>query len=193
MTNFPSLARRGARALVDMTLMPPTLVRMTPLLVTLLLVTLVACGSDEADTGRPGPAPLAPMAEEAEPPELAPYMGELQRLVHKLSLSVAASNPKLASFYAHESMEQLERIQEELPEYEGQPVAMLIGRLALPAVKRVAEATKKADRSGEVEPMREAVHGLVAACNKCHQLTLHGYIHITEGTGVNPFNQDFAP
>jgi len=46
-------------------------------------------------------------ADDNHPAELAPLMGELQRLTHKLSLSIAHSNYRLAAFYLHECLEAL--------------------------------------------------------------------------------------
>lgn len=133
---------------------------------------------------------VRPLVED-EAPELALLMGDLQRLTHKMALAADAGNPGLAAFYMHESIEQLKNIQRESPEYEGQPVALMIDRIGLPAYEAFAEAV-------EVRPvdrgrMLGALDGVVASCNRCHEGTGHGMIRITRGTEVNPFNQSFKP
>lgn len=143
---------------------------------------------------RADPAPaaistLTHMANESATPELALLMGDLQRLTHKLALSADAGNAELAAFYLHESQEQLRKIQSEAPEYENIPVALLIDRLAHPAYAPMQEAVTAKD----VNRMREDMNAIVQACNACHTATQHGFIRITPGTEVNPFNQSFAP
>ena len=132
---------------------------------------------------------LTPVDESPRTPELALLMGDLQRLTHKLALSADAGNPELAAFYLHESQEQLRKIQSEAPEYENLPIAVLVDRLAHPAYAPMQEAVTAKD----VKRMREGMSGIVQACNACHTATQHGFIRITPGTEVNPFNQSFAP
>jgi hypothetical protein len=126
---------------------------------------------------------------ESHTPELALLMGDLQRLTYKLALSADAGNAELAAFYLHESQEQLRKIQAEAPVYENIPVALLIDRLAHPAYAPMQEAVTAKD----AKRMREGMNAIVQACNACHIATQHGFIRITVGTGVNPFNQSFAP
>jgi hypothetical protein len=134
-------------------------------------------------------AQLAPVDESKNTPELALLMGDLQRLTHKLALSADAGNAELAAFYLHESQEQLRKIQSEAPEYENLPVALLIDRLAHPAYAPMQEAVTAKD----AKRMREGLEGIIQSCNACHTATQHGFIRITPGTEVNPFNQSFAP
>ena len=157
----------------------------------LLLAALIAAfafvgisNSEEAPQG------LRPMVD-SEPAELATMMGELQRLTHKMALATDAENPALAAFYMHESIAQLEAIQRDSPEYEGQPVALLVDRIALPAYQTFGKslATRPVDR----ERMLDALDGVIGSCNRCHESTGHGIIRITRGTEVNPFNQSFEP
>lgn len=137
-----------------------------------------------------GAAPtLRPWPDEVPAVELAPYMAELQQLTHKLALSVGASNPRLAAFYAYESIELLGEIQRDVPVYDGQPVAMLIDRLALPPMRGIAARAAK----GSVDRLRTDLDGVIASCNECHAATLHSFIRITDGIDHNPFNQDFTP
>ncbi len=155
----------------------------------LLTCTLSATGS----VAEPGSAPqLRPVEPRAAAPELASYMGELGRLTHKLSLAVGAGNTRLASFYLYESIELLNEIQREVPEYDGQPIALLLDRMALPQARAmVARLGGLApDGAQDLEPELDAV---VGACNECHRKTLHGFIKITAEMEKNPFNQDFRP
>ncbi len=134
---------------------------------------------------------LRPLEAENDAPELALLMGDLQRLTHKMALSANEGNAELAGFYMHESMEQLRTIQRDSPEYEGQPVALLIERLGLPAYEKLKEAlaAKPSDRG----QMLSALEVVIQSCNNCHTATHHGIIRITPGTEVNPFNQSFKP
>lgn len=134
-------------------------------------------------------AQLAPVEDNAATPELALLMGDLQRLTHKLALSADAGNAELAAFYLHESQEQLRKIQSEAPEYENLPIALLVDRLAHPAYVPMQDAITAKDKTR----MLAGVDAIVQSCNACHVATQHGFIRITRGTEVNPFNQSFAP
>lgn len=134
-------------------------------------------------------AALIPIEESPPAPELALLMGELQRLTHKMALSADAGNAELAGFYMHESLEQMQKIQTEAPEYEGQPVALLMERLGLPSYAAMQEAVTAKDK----QRMLAGLDGVIQGCNACHTATLHPFIRITRGTEVNPFNQSFAP
>lgn len=139
-------------------------------------------------------ARLVPLADVSAKVELAPPMGELQRLTHKLSLSIGGRDLELTAFYAYESLELLREIQREIPEYDGHPIALLIDRMAMPAYETSTRALTAAGDSASPARTREvegAVAGLVAACNGCHEATRHGFIRITDERSRNPFNQDF--
>lgn len=134
---------------------------------------------------------LVPVEDTPPGPELASLMGELQRLTHKLALSADAGNAALVELYTHESLVQIEKIQRETPEYEGDPIALLVDRIGRPAYEpmKAAIAAKSADR----EILVPAVDRIVQSCNACHAATKNESIRITRGTEVNPFNQDFTP
>ena len=134
------------------------------------------------------PSPLQPIPNEAAP-ELALLMGDLQRLTHKLALSADAGNAELAAFYLHESLVQMNKIQTEVPEYEGQPVALLMDRMGLPPYAAMQEAVNAKDK----KRMLTALDTVIQSCNACHVATLHPFIRITRGTEVNPYNQSFQP
>jgi hypothetical protein len=150
------------------------------ILLALFLSALVPDGAAQTLTAPP---------EDPSGPELALLMGDLQRLTHKLALSADAGNAELAAFYLHESQEQLHKIQREAPEYENLPIAVLIDRMAHPAYAPLQEAIAAKDQEG----MLAGLDLIVQSCNACHVATQHGFIRITRGTGVNPFNQSFAP
>lgn len=134
---------------------------------------------------------LAPLQEEPPVPELALLMSDLQRLTHKMALSAHEGNAALAAFYLHESLEQLKAIQTEAPEYERLPIALLIDRMALPSyVAFQAALTEKPLNNGR---LMGALDGIIQTCNACHVATEHGFIHITRGTEINPYNQSFKP
>lgn len=135
-----------------------------------------------------GPTPLQ---EESPAPELALLMSDLQRLTHKMALSANEGNAPLAGFYLHESLEQLKAIQTEAPEYERLPIALLIDRLALPAYEPFKAAL--AEQPLNRDRLMSALDGVIQTCNACHAATEHGFLQITRGTEVNPFNQSFKP
>ncbi len=154
-----------------------------------------------ADPVPPSPAPVAtltplPAVEPPPEPELAHLMATLQRLTHKLALSADAGNAPLAAFYLHESLEQLQTIQNEAPEYENHPIALLIDRLARPAYADLQASlnypvTPPPPASREV--LLRGVDQVIASCNECHAATRHAFLRITRGTETNPFNQSFLP
>ncbi len=134
---------------------------------------------------------LVPVPDEPDVPELAGLMGELQRLTHKLVLSADAGNLPLVEMYTHESLEQLKKIQTETPEYEGQPVAVLIDRFALPSYEKIKAAV--AGGTTDKTTLLDAAKVVVESCNTCHAATQRAFIRITAGTEHNPFNQIFTP
>ncbi len=135
-------------------------------------------------------AELPPLEQEKE---LATYMAELQVLTHKLGLSIEAKNTALTRFYLHESLVKVEEIQNELPEYEGVPVALLLDRLAHPAYKHLR---KRYDAEPDSEDyfikLNEAYDALLTTCNSCHQQSGHDYLRISRNS-TNPYLQDFSP
>ena len=138
-------------------------------------------------------------AEDKEPEEtfveLAPYMTRLQTLTHKLSLSVEHSNHKLAEFYLYESLEAMEDIKTDVPEYRGHLIALLTDQMATPAYKALLKAIGE-DKAEETRTNRRsaaAFKTLINTCNQCHVATNHEFIKIAVPKGVNPFLQDFSP
>lgn len=164
------------------------------LLVAALALTAAAMLLRSQTTTSHAPRPasgLTPLQEESPTPELALLMSDLQRLTHKMALSANEGNAPLAGFYLHESLEQLKAIQTEAPEYERLPIALLIDRLALPAYEPFKAAL--AEQPLNRDRLMSALDGVIQTCNACHAATEHGFIQITRGTEVNPFNQSFKP
>lgn len=139
-----------------------------------------------------GPAVAAP-AKAPVAVELAPYMSELQTLTHKLSLSVAHGNGELADFYLYESLELLEEVKEQVPEYRGLPVALLIDRMLTPSYQRLGGALESGLTPATQGDTATALGAVISSCNACHQATRHGFIRIIDRGDFNPFNQDFRP
>jgi len=140
---------------------------------------------------RSAAAEAAPLREEAAPlPELAPYMSRLQTLTHKLGLAVAANDLELTRFYLYESREQVSEILEAVPEYRGQPVALLAERfLDIP----YADFTKAVEARAAGELLQQRYLDVIAACNGCHSATLHPFIRISATLPThNPYLQVFA-
>lgn len=157
-----------------------------------ILFALAGCLREDRTPQKTAPsAGLAPLTANEEAPELAFLMGELQRLTHKMALSAEAGNAELAGFYMYESLEQLAKIQADAPEYEGQPIALLIDRMSLPVYEPLKAAV--AEKPLNKDRLIKGVEMVVQGCNACHAATLHGFIRITPGTETNPFNQSFQP
>ena len=135
-----------------------------------------------------GPLALASEEEGPEEVELVGYMSTLQYFTHKLGLSITAENKDLAGFYLHELEELVEVIEDEVPSYDGYPIADLIRTLLAPAVENVEKAVQK----GGWESADGAFDDLLTACNRCHTETKHGFIRI-ERRSDNPFIQSFKP
>lgn len=161
-----------------------------------LSVALLAVGAHAGEAEREDDPErgLVSLDELAPKIELAPPMGELQRLTHKLSLSIGGDALDLTGFYAYESLELLRKIQRDIPQYDGQPIALLIERMAMPALEKLTRALASAKASPSPARNAEvgrAVAGVVEACNACHEATSHAFIRVTDERTRNPFNQDF--
>ncbi len=127
-------------------------------------------------------------SDEHEEVELAVVMSQLQTHTHKFTLSVEAENYELASFYMHEMEESAETITEKVPTYEGYNIAELMGQYLEPQMESTEEALKEKDWNN----VRQKTIKLVDSCNSCHGASDHGFVKITPGFDINPFNQDFS-
>lgn len=158
--------------------------RLLPLIALLLALAVAGCAG-----GSSSEAPAADAQAEEEEPELAMHMSRLQRWTHKLALAARAQNAPLADFYLHELTEQVETIRAEVPTYEGYAIADLTGTYLEP---RLAPLDSALDQR-RWQQVRRHMDQLAASCNKCHEATEHGFIHISMDSLANPYLQNFAP
>ena len=124
----------------------------------------------------------------ADGPGLAALMHILQTHAHKLQLSVAARNDRLAYFYLHELEETAEEIIADIGEYDGYPISALTREMLLPTIEALEESVKGRDW----EAADAGFAKLLKSCNGCHVAAGHGFIRIAPAEG-NPFAQDFNP
>jgi hypothetical protein len=111
--------------------------------------------------------------------ELVWQMGQMQRHLHKLDLSVQAGNEALAGFYIHE-------LEAAGVVYHGHPVGAMTATQLPPAIEALEAAIAN---GGDADA---AVGAIVDRCNACHEATGRAWLRMTRASG-NPFNQDFAP
>lgn len=130
-----------------------------------------------------------PAAQAQTPPELADYMGSLQRYTHKYTLALDAKNKELAQFYFHEVRATVDAIKLDIPGYEGYDIRRFTTLFLDPTIEPVEEALA----GNNWELMRERTIKMIDACNSCHNATSHGFVQITPGFDTNPYNQDFSP
>jgi hypothetical protein len=126
---------------------------------------------------------------EGEEVELASRMGDLQRWAHKATLALDARNPTLADFYLHELEETVEGIREEVPTYEGHPVADLTDQILKPRLEALEASLD--ERAWATVDRR--VKELSRACNRCHAQTDHEFVRVDLEDAPNPYAQNFAP
>ncbi len=164
-------------------------------LVPSIVCSLLVAGVALVSSAEGIPGGLVPLDEEGAKAELAPPMGELQRLTHKLSLSIGGGNLDRTKFYAYESLALLREIQRDIPQYDGHPIALWIDRLAMPAYDALTKALIAAGETPTTalrNDVGRAVSGVVDACNACHEATSHAFIRIIDERERNPFNQEFG-
>lgn len=117
---------------------------------------------------------------------LVVQMGQMQRHLHKLDLSVQAGHGELAGFYVHELEELVEALADAGVVYGGHPVGAMTAAQLTPAIETLEAALED---GGDADA---AMNGLVRGCNACHEATGRPWLKMTRARG-NPFNQDFAP
>ncbi|NEZ04346.1 hypothetical protein G4Y73_09335 [Wenzhouxiangella sp. XN201] len=130
---------------------------------------------------------VLPLAHAGDEPDMIGTMGDMQRFMHKLGLSVAAKNPELVDFYAHELEESIEAA-ESIDQYHDIRVGELTKAMLAPAF----EAFEQAVEAREHERVGERYDGLIEACNACHQATGYDFIQIRSNDS-NPYMQSFEP
>lgn len=132
-------------------------------------------------------AVAVPMAHAGDEPDMIGTMADMQYFMHKLGLSVAASNHELVDFYAHELEESIEAA-ETIERYHDIRVGELTEAMLVPAFEAFEQAVGERDH----EAAGEQFAGLIKACNACHQATGYGFIRI-EPNDSNPYMQSFVP
>jgi hypothetical protein len=123
----------------------------------------------------------------ANGPGLAVMMERMQTYTHKLQLSLAAGNARLADLYVHELEESAEYIIEHLPHYHDYPVGALTREMLLPAIEALEDAVDDGDWAESGARFGQ----LLDQCNACHTATGKAYIRMAPASG-NPFLQDFS-
>jgi hypothetical protein len=120
-------------------------------------------------------------------PGLAVMMERMQTYTHKVQLSLAANNAKLADLYLHELEEAAEYVVDNLPYYGDFPVGDLTREMLLPSIEALEDALDAADWADSGARFAK----LLDSCNACHAATGKGYVRIAPAAG-NPFAQDFS-
>lgn len=137
-----------------------------------------------------GEKPEPPAPTHDQEPELATFMGTLQRHSMKLGYSIDGRNQPLAAFYLHETREvlaELRELHQRVPEGDGLPIGKTSHIIMTPSLEMLADNLKKPDW-----PTAElAYHALIKGCNDCHTATQHQFIVVLPAQGPPPFNQKF--
>ena len=124
-------------------------------------------------------------ASESEEIELAHIMSNLQYFMHKIGLSIAAENNKLAKFYVHEFEEMVEEVLE-IESYDNYPIGQLTKSILLPIFLTLGEKIN----SENMQAANEGYEKVIDACNNCHTKTNHEFIKI-QRNDINPYLQSF--
>ena len=121
--------------------------------------------------------------------ELVDLMSALQRYSHKIHLSLAADNNRLAHVYADEMKEVIETLEDiDEDDYDNHPIAKLVDKKLEPAFKALEHSLKGMN---DLHP-KAAFDRMIEACNSCHKATKHDFIRV-EMNDTNPYLQSFAP
>ncbi|MEM7282577.1 MAG: hypothetical protein AAF438_13220 [Pseudomonadota bacterium] len=120
---------------------------------------------------------------EAEP-ELAAYMGDMQRYLHKLQLAIRAGNVEVAKFYLHELEEVSGEVIDNVGTYEGYAIGSLTQQMLMPEIERLEGSIQSGDEA------IDSVDRMMGVCNACHVATDHDFI-VIDWPRENPYNQRF--
>ena len=151
-----------------------------------LVVGNLALSPASARANSPQYLPAPPGPTTVASPELATFMGHLQKMTHKLNLSLVAENPGLSAFYLHEVEEVLEQVLATFPTHDGFPVGDMVSDYTLASLDPLSAFITSGDWIGA---SRSYVR-FVDSCNSCHEATGHGFIKVN-ASSANPFNQNF--
>ncbi|MCA1803348.1 MAG: cytochrome c [Rhodothermaceae bacterium] len=154
--------------------------KQSTVLTALLLVTMLVFTANSCSDGQAGQVDeLKSEIERLEDlykPGLHSLMNETMHRHSSLWFAGVADNWELAYYQHHELEEVFEKIEELYPEYDGEPIATLIGNMTSPAMEEVEEAIE----AQNPVRFREAFTNLTASCNSCHESTNRQMIHIIE-------------
>jgi len=128
-------------------------------------------------------------ADTKTPEELSMHMDHLRRQAHKLGLAIDAKNQPLAAYYMSEIEQQVVRIQNKFPTYDGIQVAALAKAMLDPYTAPLNKAVGAGDWAA-AGPAYEKL--ITAGCNGCHTATQRQFIKVTVDK-KNGYNQSFTP
>lgn len=165
-----------------------------PTFVTALTLLALGCSpqSDDLASGVVSQAELDAALEAMEArlvPGLHQQMVDLQARHATLWFAGEAENWPLVEYLIHEVEELMGDIEATNPEYDGVPVADLLGEMTIPAIESMEEAMASDDPDG----FRAAYDQLTAACNGCHVASDRGAIVIQRPTQPPLTNLRFPP
>lgn len=148
-----------------------------------------ACQSETDPVSRDELEQVAADLEARFSPGLHTLMGEVGRRHATLWFAGEAENWALADYMLHELEELVDEIETLHPEYDGVPVADLLGEMTHPALQTLEGSVDQADPAAF-----EAAFGeLTAACNGCHIAADRAAIRVRRPTSPPITNLDFDP
>lgn len=120
-------------------------------------------------------------------PGLGEFMTVIQMRHAKLWFAGKGRNWELAAYELDELKEAFEDVAQYQPEYEGKPIAAMIGPITSGPIAQI----EKAIDAHDFNRFAKAYDGLSRACSACHQATEHGFIRIKRPTVPPVTNQRF--
>ncbi|MEX2526963.1 MAG: hypothetical protein WEA09_04935 [Gemmatimonadota bacterium] len=163
-------------------------------LATGMALVAIGCGpqTDSADAGTASRAELDTTLEALEARlilGLHQQMVDLQQRHATVWFAGEAENWPLVDYMIHELEELVAEVEATNPEYDGVPVAELLGEMTIPAIESMEEAM----RSGDLIGFRTAYDQLTAACNGCHMAADRAAIVIQRPSQPPLSNLRFQP
>ena len=149
-----------------------------------------ACGSPQSSAERTeGLQAVEARLNERFSPGLHTLMVELQHRHASLWFAGEAENWPLSDYFLHELEELVETIEEVHPEYDGIPVARLLGEMTAPALERLEEAVD----GGDGAAFQTAFDQLTTGCNACHAASDRAALVVQRPTVPPVTNLRYAP
>ncbi len=156
------------------------------LFATLALVHVSPCvgrAASQEGTSTPSQRP----EQQGYTPGLGEFMTAIQMRHAKLWFAGKGRNWELAAYELDEIKEAFEDVARYQPQYEGKPIAAMIGPIASGPIAQIEKAIDAHDFMGFVKAYDKLSH----ACSACHQATEHGFIRIKRPTFPPVTNQRF--